>query len=91
MQRSYLSWLIAFPWIADAFSITSYAAPTLSIEETGVKVVIPTSTGQIGVNPVPSDLGDPITYVGEIYGTDTQYITVDDSTSTKVHLPYLAT
>lgn len=35
----------------------------------------PTAPGQIGINPVESDLGDPITYLGEIYGSDTLYIT----------------
>ena len=37
------------------------------------------------INPVESDLGDPSTYLGTIYGTDTQYITVDTAT-TKVGL-----
>ena len=44
---------------------------------------MPTSAGQIGVNPVESDLGNPETYIGAIYGTDTLYITPVD-TGTKV-------
>ncbi len=48
--------------------------------------IVPTASGQIGVNPVESDLGNPTTYVGQIYGTDTQYITQTSST-TKVRFP----
>lgn len=36
--------------------------------------IVPTTSGQIGVNLVESDLGDPYTYIGQIYGTDTLYI-----------------
>jgi len=51
---------------------------------THINAIVPTTTGQIGVNPVESDLGNLSTYVGSIYGTDTKYITVD-SWSTKVN------
>ena len=42
----------------------------------------PTASGQIGVNPV-TDLGDAATYIGQVFGTDTFYITVI-GTTTKV-------
>ncbi len=48
---------------------------------------VPTVKGQIGVNPVESDLGDPDTYLGEIYGTDTLYITpVETGTAVRLTL-----
>ncbi|KAF7871778.1 hypothetical protein EAF04_003885 [Stromatinia cepivora] len=47
------------------------------------KAIVPTSTGQIGINPVESDLGDADTYIGAIYGTDTQYIFLVNETSTQ--------
>ena len=46
-----------------------------------IDAIVPTTAGQIGINPVESDLGDPDTYVGQIYGTDTQYITLADTTT----------
>jgi len=63
--------------------LTARATPTINIR--GQNAINPTTSGQIGVNPVQSDLGDPDTYIGEIYGTDTQYITIDpDQGTTKV-------
>jgi hypothetical protein len=85
MLYLYFLSLIAMSWIADAFFTTSQLTPTVPIRATVVKGIMPTTSGQIGVNPVLSELGDPTTYIGEIYGSDTQYITVDDA-STKVGL-----
>ena len=87
MGRIYL-YLTAFPAMAHAFSISFTPTPTSSINGAGEKAIVPTTPGQIGVNPIMSDLGDPATYVGEIFGTDTQYITLDVLT-TKVwfHMP----
>jgi hypothetical protein len=63
----------------------AHATPT--VKEHGILAIVPTATGQIGINPVISDLGDPDTYIGEIYGTDTQYITLDPPDfTTKVFL-----
>jgi len=63
--------------------LTARATPTINVR--GEEAIVPTTSGQIGVNPVASDLGDPDTYIGEIYGTDTQYITIDpDQGTTKV-------
>ena len=60
------------------------ATPTIQARiDAKINAIVPTTTGQIGINPVESDLGDPSTYVGSIYGTDTKYITVD-SWTTKV-------
>lgn len=50
----------------------------------GIKAIVPTTSGQIGVNPVINDLGDPSTYIGRIIGIDTQYITLDTATVTTV-------
>ena len=76
---------------ADAYIISPsqvLATPSPTIyerAEVGVLAVEPTTAGQIGVNPVLWDLGDADTYVGEIYGTDTKYITVNEpDISTKV-------
>lgn len=51
-----------------------------------IKAIVPVSSGQIGINPVENDLGDPSTYIGIIYGVDTQYITLDTATFTAVCL-----
>jgi hypothetical protein len=65
--------------------LTARATPTIHVR--GEEAIIPTTSGQIGINPVESDLGNAETYIGEIYGTDTQYITVDpDQGTTKVSL-----
>ena len=72
----------------DAALITSRPIATPTIEaRIGPKIdaIVPTTAGQIGINPVESDLGDPDTYLGTIYGTDTLYITMDAAT-TKVGL-----
>jgi hypothetical protein len=65
---------------------TAFATPTVKARgDFKIDAVVPTTAGQIGINPVESDLGDPDTYVGSIYGTDTQYITLDvGDTATKV-------
>lgn len=52
--------------------------------DVGIKAIVPVSSGQIGISPVESDLGDPSTYIGIIYGVDTQYITLDTATVTTV-------
>ena len=58
------------------------ATPTIKAR-IGPKIdaIVPTTAGQIGINPVESVLGDPDTYLGTIYGTDTQYITIDAATT----------
>lgn len=53
-----------------------------------VKAIVPVSSGQIGINPVEYDLGDPSTYIGIIYGVDTQYLTLETATITTVRLFY---
>lgn len=37
---------------------------------------VPTTAGQIGINPVESDLGPASTYIGQIFGIDTLYLTL---------------
>lgn len=64
--------------------ITSYPLLTPTVNARvipKVDAIVPTTAGEIGINPVESDLGDPATYLGEIYGTDTQYITMDVATT----------
>jgi hypothetical protein len=58
------------------------ATPTIKAR-IGPKIdaIVPTTAEQIGINPVESDLGDPNTYLGAIYGTDVQYITIDTATT----------
>ncbi|KAE9364360.1 hypothetical protein N431DRAFT_105536 [Stipitochalara longipes BDJ] len=68
----------------DAALVTSRPTATPTIKARigrNIDAIVPTTTGQIGINPVESDLGDPSTYLGIIYGTDTQYITVDSYTT----------
>lgn len=50
----------------------------------GIKAIVPSTSGQIGINPVINDLGDPSTYIGQIIGVDTQWITLDTATVTTV-------
>lgn len=53
------------------------AGLTATLKNNRIKAIVPTLAGQIGINLVISDLGNPNTYIREIYGTDTQYITLD--------------
>lgn len=59
--------------LASGTIITESPSPTPLI---AIRAAPPVSAGQIGVNPVESDLGNPTTYIGQIFGSDTQYITV---------------
>ncbi|CZT12957.1 uncharacterized protein RAG0_16592 [Rhynchosporium agropyri] len=56
------------------------ATPTIN-KHAGQQIhaIIPTTKGQIGINPVQSDLGDAGSYWGDIDSTDTQYITTDET------------
>jgi hypothetical protein len=85
MMRSSLSlWLLSQLWSGHAFVITQppdFQLPTPTITGRGIKAVVPTTAGEIGINPVLSDLGDAETYVGQIFGTDTQYINIVDTTT----------
>ncbi|KAH8819032.1 Spherulation-specific family 4-domain-containing protein [Xylogone sp. PMI_703] len=90
-------WLLGLVQLGNAavLSVTSSDAKTTpTLKDHGILAIIPTTSGQIGINPVESDLGDPATYIGDIYGTDTQYITVSDpDTTTKwigVNTEYLS-
>jgi len=87
MYQSYLYlWIIiiAFVAVVEALLITPKPTATPAHHARGIggiKAIVPVSSGQIGINPVISDLGDPLTYVGEIFGTDTQYITILSTTT----------
>ena len=82
--------VLSLSWISNASVITprpNVARPTPTFKENEILAIVPTTAGQIGINPVISDLGDPDTYIGEIFGTDTQYITLEPpSMTTKVSL-----
>lgn len=78
-------WVLYLASLGYSFRITSRAEnvrATPTLKGPGIFAIVPTTAGQIGVNPV-SDLGPAYTYVGEVYGTDTRYITVIE-TQTKV-------
>jgi hypothetical protein len=65
------------------------SGPTqVPIQPGNIKAIVPTSAGQIGVNPVDSDLGDASSYSGYIIGVDTQYLseifTTDPSNDTSI-------
>jgi hypothetical protein len=71
-------------WSGHAFVITQppdFQLPIPTITGRGIKAVVPITAGEIGINPVLSDLGDAETYVGQIFGTDTQYINIVDTTT----------
>lgn len=77
-----LTWLFCLNSRVAASVITlppDFLQPTRTVHGRGEKAIEPTSAGQIGVNPVESDLGDANTYIGVVYGTDTLYITVTDT------------
>jgi len=48
------------------------AAPKLQLGQ--IKAAVPTSAGQIGVNPVDRDLGDALHYSGYINSIDANYV-----------------
>lgn len=84
MRSSLSLWLLSQVWSGHAFVITQppdFQLPTPTITGRRIKAVVPTTAGEIGVNPVLSDLGDAETYVGQIFGTDTQYINIVDTTT----------
>ncbi|KAI1758621.1 hypothetical protein GGR53DRAFT_528958 [Hypoxylon sp. FL1150] len=60
----------------DSSQITS--AP-MSLEDRDIFAINPTSSGQIGINPVTSDLGDPYSYVLTKLGTSNPVVTWDGS------------
>jgi hypothetical protein len=70
MRSSLCLWLLSQVWSGHAFVITQppdFQIPTPTITGRGIKAVVPTTAGEIGVNPVLSDLGDAETYIGQIF------------------------
>ena len=58
-----------------AITAQQTAKPTKgSLRPGNIKGIVPTSSGQIGVNPVNSDLGDASSYSGYIIGGDSSFI-----------------
>lgn len=62
--------------VPDGPQITS--VPTL-LKDRDIFAINPTSSGQIGINPVTSDLGDPFSYVLTKLGTSNPVVTWDGS------------
>ena len=88
MRISALLWLLALVYSGNAAVVTIASRDAQATRTRHVRnelAIVPTTTGQIGVNPVESELGNPDTYVGEIYGTDTLYITQTDTTTAVRH------
>jgi hypothetical protein len=85
MYIFYCVWILTatLPHLSNGDTISSSPTPLLALASPPKLGIIPTSSGQIGVKPVESDLGNPTTCVGQIYGTDKQYIT-ETSSTTKV-------
>lgn len=69
--------LLTLPLAASAFTITAKPEATKAINN---RATIPTTSGQIGVNPVEDELGDD-NQRGVIQHADTQYITTEGSTT----------
>jgi hypothetical protein len=60
--------------------------PAINGRNDGALLAInPTTVDKIGINPIESDLADSDTYIRSVYGTETHYITPQE-TSTKVEL-----
>jgi len=68
---------LALSLSVDAFAVTSMPDVTPTLDARGI---IPTTSGQIGVNPVEEELGEPSTYVADI-GTDTGLLTLAGGTT----------
>lgn len=62
-------------------------APDLARRQADVKVaaVVPTSEGQIGINPVSIELGDPDVYVFTDFGPNNPVVTWDGKTYQVAH------
>lgn len=79
--------LFIFDSLSNAAVITPLPpSPTKNVVDRAILAIVPTTAGQIGVNPVLLDLGgNPDTYIGEIYGTDTEYITLSETVTKVCH------
>lgn len=75
MRSLILGFGLAIASYARASIVTPISTPTLT-----ARAIVPTSAGQIGVNPVDVGLGTPGQYVGPI-GSDTNVIAQDGSTT----------
>jgi hypothetical protein len=79
-MRYYLPWaLCALTSLGNAVSVTQN--PSATPVRRAEFAVIPTTAGQIGVNPVEDDLGPSSTYKGSVAPTDTALITADAGTT----------
>ncbi|KAG9236729.1 hypothetical protein BJ875DRAFT_524325 [Amylocarpus encephaloides] len=78
-------WLVVWAAVARASTEADDPRATITIAPRASPVnlaVIPTKPGQIGVNPVEEDIGDPDIYRGTIqHAEQSTLITVDDSTT----------
>lgn len=80
-------WLVVWAVAARLSSATADNRPTVTIAPRQTAVVnaaVPTGPGQIGVNPVEEDIGNPDIYRGTIQhltATQSSLITVDSSTT----------
>ncbi|KAL9126567.1 MAG: hypothetical protein Q9217_004397 [Psora testacea] len=77
MRKTHLLWLLGSCIAVDAFAITATPAATPVLKK---RAIVPTTAGQIGINPVEEELGEATQYVAEI-GTDTGLLTLQDSTT----------
>lgn len=89
MKSSYL-WYLFLPKSIHGLFITTTRQPSPTLCGRDELAVVPTASGQIGVNPVISELGDPETYMGQIFGSDTLFITVTTTSTHVCRFPILA-
>ncbi|KAI2467340.1 hypothetical protein F4781DRAFT_402531 [Annulohypoxylon bovei var. microspora] len=80
-------WLAVWAATAQLSSATTDDRPTMTVvprQTAVINAVIPTVTGQIGVNPVEDDIGDPDIYRGTIQhltATQSSLLTVQSGTT----------
>ena len=87
MRYFKLLWVFTLIHVGNAAVVTTIPnKPTPTLKGPVLFAITPTTAGQIGINPVTSDLGDPDTYVGQIHGTDTQYITQTEAKTKVSHI-----
>lgn len=77
-------WLAVLAATAQASDTATDTQATITLAPGATPVnnaIIPTAPGQVGVNPVEEDIGDPDIYRGTIQHADSTLITVDAGTT----------
>lgn len=81
ISRMHVFFLLLCGAIVGALNPSPTSPVTSKPPVNGVKAIVPTASGQIGINPPELYLGNATQYIGLIKGTDASYITVTDTTT----------